>query len=876
MNIGKRMLFMLATMIALLAIQNVSNAQDSLFTPPLHYAAGDLPAKLFVADYNGDGYKDIAIPAQNSDSVGIMLNYGDGTFQPKISYAAGNAPVMCFASDLDGDFDFDMVVANQLSDNISIHLNNGNGSFLAPTTYTTGDNPTIIFIDDFDGDQDNDIAVTTRYSNVFSIFKNNGNGTFQARVNYSTPSGPWGMAGADIDNDSDIDLVVANRDAGSVSIFENNGDGTFRAPFSYSTGTGSQPVDIAISDFNEDGFPDFACSGYGVNNISVFLNNRNHTFGPLINYSIPDGPFGLYSADFDGDNHIDLAVSRSSTSYFSILKGDGSGAFGSPIHYNTGYVNNGFPFPADIDDDGTIDVIVTNGNSDIISVFINRTLDSFQLVQPTNQNIINQTSITFIWIESQGSNPSYQVYYKLYWDDQNDFSSSDSVVGLTDTSYTITGGLNRSTRYYWRVYAYDLNNDPPRFSEQTFSFYLDGYPTSPAIINPPIGAFVDSMTYLTWLIGTDPDSFDMVSYEIQIDNDSLFNSPEINDTIPSGVLLDNSISVRIRQLENYTNLQNDSKYYWRVRSLDNYGLTSPWPDTLHWVIYNHLNHPPLPPTSGFSPANSEEVISLNPTITWNNASDPDPDDNPGTLHYILRLFSDTSTGGGYEYWDTTAPGVNQVVVADTMPDNCLWIYMVQTVDDEGLSSGWTPMQHFWTNHYNYPPEPFPLYSPDNDIRHVAAHITFTWGRTVDYDPLASYTYAFRYSADSLFGSGTRTIYGIADTFLTMITDTLYTVDDIIYWGSVAIDDDSLIRIGGIPEQTRRLEIFPPGDANTDHSVLGGDVTFLVRYFKGLGNPPDPFYAGDANGDCQLQGSDVTFLVRYFKGIGPAPERRDCE
>ncbi len=69
--------------------------------------------------------------------------------------------------------------------------------------------------------------------------------------------------------------------------------------------------------------------------------------------------------------------------------------------------------------------------------------------------------------------------------------------------------------------------------------------------------------------------------------------------------------------------------------------------------------------------------------------------------------------------------------------------------------------------------------------------------------------------------------------------------------------------------------FLPGDANGDGNVLGSDVTYLVRYFKGLGPAPNPILAGDTNGDCNVLGSDVTYLVRYFKGLGPAPHSGSC-
>ncbi len=70
--------------------------------------------------------------------------------------------------------------------------------------------------------------------------------------------------------------------------------------------------------------------------------------------------------------------------------------------------------------------------------------------------------------------------------------------------------------------------------------------------------------------------------------------------------------------------------------------------------------------------------------------------------------------------------------------------------------------------------------------------------------------------------------------------------------------------------------YVPGDVSGDKQVIGGDVTVLVNYFRGLATPPDSVYdeiadrwfyaAADANGDCNLLGGDVTWLVNYFRGL----------
>jgi hypothetical protein len=68
-----------------------------------------------------------------------------------------------------------------------------------------------------------------------------------------------------------------------------------------------------------------------------------------------------------------------------------------------------------------------------------------------------------------------------------------------------------------------------------------------------------------------------------------------------------------------------------------------------------------------------------------------------------------------------------------------------------------------------------------------------------------------------------------------------------------------------------------GDISGDGQRLGGDVTYGVRYFKGVGATPKDscfmdstgayiYVAGDCNGNCEFRGSDITRLVAYFKGI----------
>ncbi|RKX20682.1 MAG: hypothetical protein DRP26_01180 [Candidatus Zixiibacteriota bacterium] len=106
-----------------------------------------------------------------------------------------------------------------------------------------------------------------------------------------------------------------------------------------------------------------------------------------------------------------------------------------------------------------------------------------------------------------------------------------------------------------------------------------------------------------------------------------------------------------------------------------------------------------------------------------------------------------------------------------------------------------------------------------------------------------------------------------------------------YSGSINFNSNDPDTISGsIPVTLTVMPLSPgcdyvPGDINGDGDVMGNDVTFGVRYFKGLGLPPPDsclddslstwlYAAGDVNGNCSFTGSDISFLVAYYKAYNP--------
>jgi hypothetical protein len=150
----------------------------------------------------------------------------------------------------------------------------------------------------------------------------------------------------------------------------NNGGGTFAAPVNYSTG--STPYGIVTADFNGDGHPDLAVINEGSNTMYVYLNNGDGTFASPVSYATGASPFYINVADFNGDGKPDLAVINHYSNTVSIFLNNSNGTFAAGTQYAVGAAPigmvianfNGYPSIAlpVISSNNMMAVLLNNGN----------------------------------------------------------------------------------------------------------------------------------------------------------------------------------------------------------------------------------------------------------------------------------------------------------------------------------------------------------------------------------------------------------------------------------------------------------------------------------------------------------------------------------
>lgn len=285
--------------------------------------------------------------------------------------------------------------------------NRGNGqfeeiTFLANITewgYSQG-----VAVGDFDNDGFDDIFVTN--AGTDTLLKNQGDGTFLDVTSSLEQPSAWSSSAAwsDLDRDGDLDLYVCRYlnfdrfhpqlcyssegtqmmcqphqvDAIPDEFYLNEGNGQFR-PLARERGLfGDQnkALGVAISDFDNDGWPDIYVANDATPNF-LFINQKNGTFQNLANLlgcavaweGRSQASMGIAVGDYDRNGYLDCYLSHYEGEWNTLYKNLGDSGF-TDATAEVGGVQPTLPMVGfgtvmkDFDQDGRMDLLIANGHLD--------------------------------------------------------------------------------------------------------------------------------------------------------------------------------------------------------------------------------------------------------------------------------------------------------------------------------------------------------------------------------------------------------------------------------------------------------------------------------------------------------------------------------
>jgi nitrogen fixation protein FixH len=295
------------------------------------------------------------------------------------------------------------------------------------------------------------------------------------------------------------------------------------------------------------------------------------------------------------------------------------------------------------------------------------------LLSPSDGASTNVNRPIFTWSAATDAT-SGVASYTLQIDTSSSFNSGNlrTITGITGTSYTVTSPLADGT-WYWRVRAVDNAGNTGTYTTSR-SFAVDTVsPGLPTLASPSTGsATSNNRPTFTWSAATDPSPSSGITYTLQIDTSTSFNSGNLRTiagfigtsyTIPIGSPL------------------SDGTWYWRVNATDNAGNKGAY--TGYWSLVVDTVAPGSPTLS--SPANGAKTNNTLPSLVWSPATDA----TSGVANYTLQLDTSSSFNSGNLRTIGGLTASSYTVVSALGAGT--WYWQVKAIDkagNSGLYSGY--------------------------------------------------------------------------------------------------------------------------------------------------------------------------------------------
>lgn len=397
------------------------------------------------------------------------------------------------------------------------------------------------------------------------------------------------------------------------------------------------------------------------------------------------------------------------------------------------------------------------------------------LVAPVNLLITTDNTPIFDWNYVSGAN-----YYNLQVSIYSDFSILEVNYYSSASSYSCSALAD--DRWYWRVRSRDDAENWGSFSNY---WYFDIDTTGPAIptLHSPSNGYYSCYNYLdvTWLSVAGASQ-----YQLQVDTTSSFSSPEVN-------IYTEQTSKHLLSLE-------ETKNYWRVRSLDSLGNPSGWSNIWNFIC---LFTPPQP--SLINPVFNHITNDQTPYFEWSNEP---------TQLYSDILVSRSDSEFTTIYWQQAVYLSNHFTVSsDDAFSQGIYYWKVRIRNQAGVGGPYSSIFRF-TIDLTPPSNPPSLLAPLSGSPVADNTPTISWDTNIDY-----YQYHVQVSSDSDFITTVVDLVDYGGTSLT--TSVLF--DGNWYWRVKACD-----RAGNYGEWSDiwvfKIDTVPPSvpelEAPLDESLLG--------------------------------------------------------
>ena len=286
-----------------------------------------------VADFDGDGDKDIVAYNSNSFELQLQINDGTNNFSPSALIETGSTVSFAIleSADIDGDGATDVLMRSSQSP-LFYYKGDGNGGLTesVPINIVPA-GVTRIYPFDYENDGDRDLIFIAEDFFSVSVALNDGTGDFTIENNVETSLQTSSVTVFDLDGDGDEDVLLHPLTSVDYYWLEKQADDTYADAALFASFPNVAGILTFTADYNGDGFADAVENSSAGDYMRVYLSQGGNVYPGFYTLEAEVNFVAQYDLDYDDDGDIDLLVQNNIDDAFYFLENAGDGTFGTPV-----------------------------------------------------------------------------------------------------------------------------------------------------------------------------------------------------------------------------------------------------------------------------------------------------------------------------------------------------------------------------------------------------------------------------------------------------------------------------------------------------------------------------------------------------------------